>query len=173
MQRKFTDHDSLRWFAVRTQPSQERRAQAQLQQQQFKTFLPLVEKSVRHARKIRTVKAALFPGYLFIELDLSRDQWRCINSTYGVSGLIMAGEQPMPVPKGVVETFVNLSSKYGLVDFTPDLMIGSSVQVVSGPLSGMLGRLASCDNKGRVEVLLQIMGQQVRVRSQANALMPA
>jgi len=173
MQEKRPDPNGLRWFAVRTQPNREQRAQAQLQQQYFTTFLPLVEKSVRHARKLRTVKAALFPGYLFIELDLTRDQWRCINSTYGVSGMIMAGEQPMPVPKGVVETFIDLSSKHGLIDFTADLTIGSSVQVVSGPLSGMLGRLASCDNKGRVEVLLDIMGQQVRVRSQANSLMPA
>ncbi len=173
MRRKHTGDNAPRWFAVRTLPNQERRAQAQLQQQLFTTFLPLVEKSVRHARKMRTVKAALFPGYLFVALDLSRDQWRCINSTYGVSGLIMAGAQPMPVPKGVVETFIALSSHHGLMDLTADLMIGSAVQVVSGPLSGMLGRLASCDNKGRVELLLDIMGQQVRVHSQANALMPA
>ncbi len=173
MRGKYTGDNASRWFAVRTLPNQEQRAQAQLQQQLFTTFLPVVEKSVRHARKMRTVRAALFPGYLFVELDLSRDQWRCINSTYGVSGLIMAGAQPMPVPTGVVETFINLSSQHGLIDFTADLMIGSSVQVVSGPLSGMLGRLASCDNKGRVELLLDIMGQQVRVHSQANALMPA
>ena len=163
----------VRWFAVRTQPAQEKRAEHQLQQQGFSTFLPLLQKSVRHARKLRQVRAPLFPGYLFVALDLTRDRWRSINSTYGVSGLIMAGEQPMPVPVGVVEGFIELSRADGLMDFTPDLKPGAAVRMVAGGLAGMIGRLAHCDAKGRVEVLLEIMGQEVRVKSDTRSLMPA
>ena len=161
-----------RWFAVRTQPNREHRAKYQLDQQRFRTFLPLIEKSVCHARKVRQVRCALFPGYLFVELDLSRDQWRCINSTYGVSCLVMAGERPAIVPTGVVELIVEMSKSDGLVDFTPDLHPGMSVQMVSGPLSGLMGRLNRCDARGRVEVLLEVMGQEIRVTSNAKALMP-
>ncbi len=162
-----------RWFAVRTQPNREHRAKHQLDLQQFRTFLPLIEKSVRHARKVRQVRSALFPGYLFVELDLSRDQWRCINSTYGVSCLVMAGERPANIPAGVIESIIDMSESNGLVDFTPDLQAGISVQMVSGPLSGLIGRLNRCDARGRVEVLLEVMGQEIRVTSNAKALMPA
>jgi transcriptional antiterminator RfaH len=162
-----------RWFAVRTQPNREHRAKHQLDRQQFRTFLPLIEKSVSHARKVRQVRSALFPGYLFVELDLSRDQWRCINSTYGVSCLVMAGERPASIPAGVIELIIEMSGSNGLVDFTPDLKPGMSVQMVSGPLSGMIGRLSRCDARGRVEVLLEVMGQEIRVTSNATALMPA
>jgi len=162
-----------KWFAVRTQPNREHRAKHQLDQQQFRTFLPLIEKSVCHARKVRQVRSALFPGYLFVELDLSIDQWRCINSTYGVSCLVMSGERPAIIPAGVVESIINMSESNGLVDFTPDLQPGISVQMVSGPLSGLIGRLNRCDARGRVEVLLEVMGQEIRVTSNAKALMPA
>jgi transcriptional antiterminator RfaH len=162
-----------RWFAVRTQPNREHRAKHQLDRQQFRTFLPLIEKSVSHARKVRQVRSALFPGYLFVELDLSRDQWRCINSTYGVSCLVMAGERPVSIPAGVIELIIEMSGSTGLVDFTPDLKPGMSVQMVSGPLSGLIGRLSRCDARGRVEVLLEVMGQEIRVTSNATALMPA
>ena len=162
-----------RWFAVRTQPNREHRAKRQLEQQQFRTFLPLIEKTVCHARKIKQVRAPLFPGYLFVELDLSKDQWRCINSTYGVSCLVMAGETPASLPAGVVELFIELSMNNGLIDFSPDLRPGMSVQLISGPLSGLIGRLSRCDGRGRVEVLLDIMGQEIRVTSNARALMPA
>lgn len=162
-----------RWFAVRTQPNREHRAKHQLDRQQFRTFLPLIEKSVSHARKVRQVRSALFPGYLFVELDLSRDQWRCINSTYGVSCLVMAGERPASIPAGVIELIIEMSGSNGLVDFTPDLKPGMSVQMVSGPLSGLIGRLSRCDARGRVEVLLEVMGQEIRVTSNATALMPA
>ena len=162
-----------RWFAVRTQPNREHRAKHQLDRQQFRTFLPLIERSVSHARKVRQVRSALFPGYLFVELDLSRDQWRCINSTYGVSCLVMAGERPASIPAGVIELIIEMSGSNGLVDFAPDLKPGMSVQMVSGPLSGLTGRLSRCDARGRVEVLLEVMGQEIRVTSNATALMPA
>ena len=165
--------DMVRWYAVRTQPAQEKRAECQLQQQGYVTFLPLLKKSVRHARKLRQVRAALFPGYLFVQLDLDRDRWRSVNSTYGVSGLIMGADQPMPVPVGVVESFIDLTQADGLVDFTPELKPGVQVVLVSGGLSGTVGRLKRCDARGRVEVLLQIMGQEVCVKSGTRSLMPA
>lgn len=163
----------VRWFAVRTQPAQERRAEYQLRQQGFSTFLPLLERSVRHARKLRQVRTPVFPGYMFVELDLGRDRWRCVNSTYGVCGLVMGGDQPMPVPVGVVESLVELTGANGLVDFTPNLKPGAQVMLVAGGLAGMVGRLTRCDAQGRVEVLLQILGQEVRVKSRTRALMPA
>jgi transcription elongation factor/antiterminator RfaH len=166
-----TDHH--RWFVVRTLANQERRAEQQLRQQDFATYLPLVQKSVRHSRKLRQVRAPLFPGYLFVRLDLTRQQWRTINSTYGVSCLIMAGERPLPVPAGIVESFIALTRSNGLIDFTPDLELGSDVRIVSGSLAGLVGRLASCHAKGRVHVLLEIMGQEVTVQSTSQALMPA
>jgi transcriptional antiterminator RfaH len=161
------------WFVVRTQVHQEHRSYHQLCNQGFEVFLPLIERSVRHARKIRSVRAPLFPGYLFIQLDLSRDQWRCVNSTFGVSSLIMAGEQPRPVPKGVVERFIDLTQANGLVDFAPGLKAGACVEMVTGPFAGLIGQLTKCDGRGRVEILLEVMGQQVRVKATADALMPA
>ena len=163
----------VRWYAVRTQPSQEARAEHQLQRQGFVTFLPRIGKSVRHARKLRQVRAPLFPGYLFVQLDLMRDRWRAVNSTYGVSGLVMGGELPMPVPAGIVEGLAGLVRRDGLVDFTPDLKPGHDVLFVSGGLAGMVGRLAQCDSRGRVDVLLELMGQEIRVKSSTRALMPA
>lgn len=161
------------WYAVRTHVRQEQRARAQLNNQGYHTYLPLIAKSLRHARKILNVKAPLFPGYLFVSLDVTQQQWRPINSTYGVMGLIMAGERPRPVPPDVVEALNGLTRDNGLIEFTPRLEVGARVQVVAGPFVGMIGELARRDARGRIEVLLEIMGQQVRVRSQAHDLMPA
>jgi transcription antitermination factor NusG len=73
----------------------------------------------------------------------------------------------------VVETLADLTQANGLIEFTPALEVGASVQVVGGPFVGMIGELARRDARGRIEVLLEIMGQQVRVRSEARHLMPA
>src|SRR6201995_4098463 len=91
-----------RWYAVHTLPFAEARAEHHLRRQEFRTFQPKRHKTIRHARKLSTVEAPFFPRYLFTVLDMTRHQWRSINGTIGVSRLVMCGDQPNPVPRGVV-----------------------------------------------------------------------
>ena len=88
------------------------------------------QRKVRHARKLRQVLAPLFRCYVFLIVDLSRDRWRVVNSTFGVASLSMGGEQPMPVPCGIVELLV-MSENSGLVRLDNDLEIGQKVRILS------------------------------------------
>src|SRR3974390_1243405 len=91
-----------RWYAARTLHNRENSACFNLARMGFGTFAPRVWRTTRHARKTRNAMAPLFPGYAFVILNLSRDRWRSVNGTFGVATLIMAGDRPMPVPRGVV-----------------------------------------------------------------------
>ena len=73
-----------RWFLVHTQPHSERKAELHLGAQGFRAFLPQIQKTIRHARQLRTVRAPLFPRYMFLILDLGRDRWLSVRSTVGV-----------------------------------------------------------------------------------------
>ena len=57
-----------RWYVVHTRTHRENTAQAQLANQGFRTFMPRLEKTVRHARKTALILAPLFPRYFFIAL---------------------------------------------------------------------------------------------------------
>jgi transcription elongation factor/antiterminator RfaH len=162
-----------RWYVVQTQPNREAMALFNLQRQGFRTFMPQIIKTVRHARRTRTVKAALFPRYLFTPLDPDRTPWRCINGSLGVVSLIMAGDRPRPVPEGVVESLAALADDSGVVDFGARLEIGGSVRVVSGPFADQLGRLIHLDGQGRAHVLLEIMGAPRTVTISGRALASA
>ena len=76
-------------------PSGRERA-ANLSRQGFRSYAPRVRRTIRHARKLRNVLVPLFPGYIFVILNLSTDRWRSVNGTIGVASLIMGAEQPMP-----------------------------------------------------------------------------
>jgi transcription elongation factor/antiterminator RfaH len=152
-----------RWYCVRAQPRKESLAVLNLKRQGFRTFLPRLTKTVRHARKTRTVQAPLFPGYLFTPLDPDRRQWRPINGTFGVQGLIMEGDRPQPVPPGVVEAILALAAAPGsadweTVDWGQRLEPGGKVRILTGPFADQLGTLGSLDDHGRARVLLEIMG---------------
>ena len=66
----------------------------------FETYLPRYEKRRRHARRVETVAAPLFPRYLFVAIDLASQRWRSIHSTIGVSRLVCNGEDPAVLADG-------------------------------------------------------------------------
>jgi transcription elongation factor/antiterminator RfaH len=161
-----------RWFAVHALPFCELRAQANLENQGFRTFMPKRHKTVRHARKLRTIEGPFFPRYLFVVLDLDRDQWRSVNGTFGVSRLVMRGELPEPVPRGVVETLLAAADARGILHLADRLKIGSPVRMLAGPFAEQLATLEHLDDLGRVRVLVDMLGRQVSISTAAKDLFP-
>jgi transcriptional antiterminator RfaH len=144
-----------------------------LSAQGFHNFLPRHLKTVRHARKLRTVNAPLFPRYIFVALNLEIDPWRGVERTIGVSNLVSALDRPLPVPVGVVETLMLSYGIDGQIRFAPDIARGQKVRLVAGPFAEALGVLDMLDDKGRVEVLLDIMGGGIRVKLPRSWIQPA
>ncbi len=152
-----------RWYVVYSQPHREFRAQRQLAEQGFHTFLPRYRKTVRHARKLMTVNAPFFNRYLFVALDLNRNPWRSVNGTIGVTSLISDGTFPIPVPRGVIESLISVSDADGFVNLGDALQLGDHVRVLTGPFAGLVGQLVRLDGARRVRVLLQLLGGVVAV----------
>src|SRR5690349_19540315 len=104
-----------RWFVARALAHQETRAQLNLQRLGFRSFVPRLRRTVRHARQLRDTLHPLFPGYVFVVMDLSRQRWRSVNGTFGVASLIMDAERPRPAPPGVIEGLVASCGRNGAV----------------------------------------------------------
>jgi transcription elongation factor/antiterminator RfaH len=162
-----------RWFLVHTLPKSEPKAKLHLGAQGFRSYLPQYDKTVRHARKLRTVRAPLFPRYLFVILDLTRDRWLSVRSTVGVSRLFTTRDgTPVPVPVGVVESLIERSDGQ-VTRLDSGLISGQRVRILSGPFVDFAGTLARLDGAGRVQVLLEMMGTAVPVTLHRSALAPA
>jgi transcription antitermination factor NusG len=161
-----------RWFVARVLAHQETRAQLNLHRLGFRSFAPRVRRTVRHARRLRDTLKPLFPCYIFVTIDLSKHRWRSINGTFGVASLIMGAEQPSAVPPGVVEALASCESG-GVVRLDDGLEIGQKVRILSGPFAETLCRLAHLDDRGRVRVLLEIMGMEVAAQLDRSAIASA
>jgi transcriptional antiterminator RfaH len=162
-----------RWYVVYTQPGAESRATIHLKRQGYQVFCPRYLKTVRHARRTKSIPAPLFPNYLFLRLDVSRDPWRAINGTRGVVRLIMQGEAPQPVPKGIVDDLQARIGPDGTIDWKGTFKIGQAVRIANGPFATFVGTLEHLDAAGRVRVLLDLLGRSVSVALRSKALLPA
>jgi transcriptional antiterminator RfaH len=174
--REREEHPSVggakRWLCVQSQPRKEMFAVENLRAQSYHCFLPMVSKVVRHARKVRTVRVPLFPRYMFVSIDLSVEPWRPILSTFGVSAIVRGRDRPKPVPVGVVEALLRAKDAQGLIDFRHEVRVGQQVRIMSGPFFNLVGQLERMDERGRVEVLLSILGGERSVATVSAALQP-
>lgn len=152
-----------RWYVAETHPQSETRALDHLRRQGYAAYLPRYLKRRRHARRTDTVKAPLFPGYLFVCMDVARTHWRAIRSTIGIRHLICDGEKPVPVPAGVVEEIRANEDTAGLVPVTPPVPFqpGEEVRVTTGALRNQVGWFQRAADRERVVILLSLLGRQM------------
>lgn len=153
-----------RWYVVNTQAKRELVAANNLRRQNYEVFLPCTWRTVRHARKVTSVKAGYFPGYLFVLLDLDLDRWRPIESTVGVLRIIKGGDRPLATPDGLIQALLAATGPDGVLDLAdPVTRPGQSVRITRGPFADQLAIVERSSGEDRVRVLLSVLGQQAPV----------
>lgn len=154
-----------RWYVVQTRPHCEAKAALHLQRQGFGAYLPRYLKRRRHARRIETISAPLFPRYLFVAADLAAQRWRAIHSTFGVSHLVCHGDAPAPVTDAIVQQLWSRQDDAGYVrlDRVPRFAPGDKVRVSDGVFAACLGLFESVTDSQRVAILLDLLGRKVKV----------
>jgi transcriptional antiterminator RfaH len=149
-----------KWYLLYTKPRQEKIALANLENQGYTAYLPLVdvEKIVRGARK--AVREPLFPRYLFLSLDPNgTTSWLPIRSTVGVANLVRFGSTLAQVSPELVES-IQRSTEGALI--TQEHQPGERLAITSGPFRGLEAIFQTYDGERRAVLLLTIMGKSVR-----------
>lgn len=154
-----------RWYLAHTRPKAEQRAVVHLMHQGIGVYLPRYLAPRSHARRRDWVEKPLFPGYLFLHLDLERDYWRAVRSTVGIRTLVSAGDQPIAVAEEIIRDIKAAEDERGFISpscgrtFHP----GDPVRIVEGPFLDVAGLFACKSDEERVIVLLDLLGRQVKV----------
>lgn len=153
------------WYVAQTQPRAEVKAGQHLTRQGFEIYLPRYLKKRRHARRVETVAAPLYPGYVFVAFDREVQRWLSIQSTIGVSRLVCRGDEPAALPAGIVEELKRRQDENGLIGFERRARFnpGDTVRVADGVFCDCLGLYEGMDDRQRVAILLDLLGRKVRV----------
>jgi transcriptional antiterminator RfaH len=156
---------SRRWYLAQTSPHAETKASLHLGRQGFSIYCPRYLKQRRHARRVDKIAAPLFPGYVFVAIDLATQRWLAIDSTIGVARLVRNGDRPAAVPQLVIEALKLREDASGLVqlDRRPRFVPGDKVRIVGGAFGDCYGLYEGMSARERVAILLDLLGRKVRV----------
>jgi transcriptional antiterminator RfaH len=155
---------TVKWYVVHTQPHAEAKAVAHLGRQGFATNLLRHLKRRRHARCVDTVAAPLFTRYLFLSINPVERRWLSIQSTVGVAPFFCNGGMPTPIDEEVIETLKREEDELGFVKLQArtEFVSGDKIKAVDGGFCASIGLFESSNDKERVAVLLDLLGQKVR-----------
>lgn len=157
--------DSLPWYVARTKPQQEQTANSNLLCQGFVTYLPnlKVVKRIRRRQELRL--EPMFPQYIFFRPGREQQSIAPVRSTYGVAGILRFGNTPAVLRAEALEaiTAMECRQNQSSIEELTAIVPGSKVVVVDGPLAGMEGLVSTVSMK-RVEVLMQLLGAETKVR---------
>ncbi len=162
------------WYAIHTKPRQETLAADNLQRQDFEIYLPKIKQAQRYRQQWRDKIEPLFPRYLFIRLDLGKDNIAPIRSTRGVSKLVSFSGLPATVPDPFIDALMQ-SADPDTALFHPEATLfetGDTVTIVDGPLEGLEAIFKARDGEARAIILLELLGKTQQVRIDSNHLSP-
>ncbi|WP_236198434.1 transcription/translation regulatory transformer protein RfaH [Pseudomonas pseudonitroreducens] len=157
-----------RWYLVQCKPRQDLRALENLQYQGYECFLPTQQIERLRNGQWNHQKEPLFPGYLFIELDTSQDNWMPIRSTRGVSQIVRFGANPLPVSNHII-SYLRLHAPSEDHEFQP----GDKVILDWSGTSGIEAIFLAKDGTERVLLLLTLLQRVVQVSVSTNNLVKA
>lgn len=154
---------SKKWYALAVHPRKEDMVEHQLRARSYKAVCPRYKKLVRHARSTKTIATPLFPGYLFVQLDETRQSWRRVNWVSGSIGLIKFDSRPAPLADSFVEQIVSYLGNDGLIAFKQKLSVGDRIEAVGGPFDRLIGEIIEMSCSDRVKVLIEALNRKVEV----------
>jgi transcriptional antiterminator RfaH len=93
-----------------------------------------------------------------------------VNATQGITKLVSFGSVPAEIPPEFIADLKQRCDESGQVISDTTLKEGASVVITHGPFTDAVGRILSLDEKQRVWLLLDLMGQQSRLAVDRSAV---
>jgi len=164
----------MRWYVLSTKSNHEKQAEQNIRRMGMECFLPLLQEQRTIRRKVRTVVAPLFPGYLFVRINLL-EHYRAVTYARGVRRIVEFGATPVEVDTEMIDAIKSrVVSPEVCVPARPrELSRGQLVQIKDGPFVGLEAVfMREMSGHQRAMVFLRTLALQARVVVEINQLIP-
>jgi len=163
-------HPQLSWFAAYIAPNREKKTAASLSRSGIESFLPLYRSARRWSDRCVTLERPLFPGYLFVQIDL-RERVKVLQIP-GVVHLVGFGGVPIALPSEQIESIRKGMAEHANVEPYPYLSVGRVVRFRTGPFLGMSGILLRRKGRFRVVISIELIERSMVVNVEAADVEP-
>lgn len=153
------------WYAIWTRSRHEQVVRDQLEKKGYETFLPTITRWSRWKDRKKKVDWPLFPGYCFARFD-ERERLPILKCA-GVVSIVSFDHEAVAIPDFEIDAVRRVVESELQFDPCPLIREGTMVEVVHGPLKGVVGRLLRKGAHARLMLAVDLIGQAVSVEVDA------
>jgi transcription antitermination factor NusG len=150
------------WYAVHTRYKSEKIVQRMLTRKHIESYLPLQKRFRRHGTKMLMSEIPLISCYIFVKITKA-DYVKVLETEY-VVGFVRFAKDIYPIPDE------ELNLMHRIVDGSTDVVVekntfyeGETVEIATGNLAGLTGKLIEIEGKNRVLVELETIGFTLQI----------
>ena len=174
---------SIEWYAVHTYVGHEDKVRENILNRArslgatdniYQVVVPKEEIVERgSSNKDEVVKRMLFPGYIFVQMDLGdnvdepNEAWEVVRYTPGVTGFVGSATHAVPLSPDEEARMLSTLGITGTREAPKVKMsftVGDMVQVTSGPFADFTGVVSDVNpERGTLKVLVSIFGRETPV----------
>lgn len=163
----------MNWYIIQAYSGYENKVKLSLEQriQQVgmekhfgEILIPKENVTQNRSGKKRVVSRSFYPGYIFVQMDLTDETWHLVKGTPKVSGFI-GGRHPSPVPQREINV-ITAQVEHGKVPINPKVTFesGDHVRVIEGAFANYTGTVEEVNpEKQKVRVLISVFGRATPV----------
>jgi transcription elongation factor/antiterminator RfaH len=149
-----------RWYVVYSKPRKEEFALFHLWRKGLETFFPRL--LLPHSSLTRQRIVPLFPNYLFVQLR-AYEEYNYVRWSPGVRCVVNFNGTLIPIEDEIIRFLKQKANPEGILEAHSSLVAGKEVRIIGGPFEGLVGLIQNPpDARGRVRVLLELLGRQVK-----------
>ena len=163
-----------KWYVLHTQTGSEDKVKAGLENKlassEIKDSISKIIIPTEQVSEIKSGKKTIshrkfFPGYLLIQMELTKESWYLVKTTPGITGFIGLGKKPSPITDEEVERILKKTQEAEAKP-APKVIFeqGEAVRVTEGPFSNFNGTIDEIHpERGKLKVGVSIFGRTTPV----------
>ena len=164
-----------KWYVIHTYSGYENKVMATLERKVKSMGLETVinrilvpvedEIDVKDGKK-RTIKRKIYPGYVFVEMEVNDRSWYVVRNTPGVTGFVGSVTKPIPLEP---EEAKRILTSQRIDDSEPKKInihveVGEQVRITAGPFKDYVATVTEInEEKGTLKGLIDMFGRDTSV----------
>lgn len=165
----------MKWYVVHTYSGMEKSAASALEERIKRAELGdafgeilVPSEDIQESRngKKRVVSRRLYPGYIFVLMEMNDETWHLVKNTPRITGFLGgSANRPSPIPQSQIDAIKQqVSAGEGTPRHKVTFEVGEEVRIKNGAFTDFNGSIEEVNyDKNRLRVMVSIFGRETPV----------
>ncbi len=152
-----------KWLALYTRPRYEKKIEKLLKDKNITSYLPLVKTMRQWTDRRKWVEVPLFSSYIFVKTD--ETTFTEVLNTPGAVRFVSFDGVAVEIPEKEIENIKWILSTDVQADpLEENIPPGSSVQVIKGPLNGLMAEMVYYNNRNKIIIRINQLERSFEIQ---------